>query len=75
MPTSSKRVVSQHRQQSGLQDDAYDEYVYYPYYSKSVPGGGYEYVQEQQQSYEPQQSREQYYDESAPDNSAPIQRT
>jgi hypothetical protein len=76
MPTSSKRIASQRQQQSVRQDDGYDEYVYYPYHPKSVPGGGgYEYVQDPQQSQERQQSTQEYYDEPAPNNSASMQRT
>ena len=69
MPTSSKRTTNQYRQPSAPQDDAYDEYVSQTYYPKSVNGGGYEYVQDRQQS------ADQYYDEPAPNNSASMQRT
>jgi hypothetical protein len=76
MPTSSKRNANQQQQkQSAPQGDDYDEYVYYPYYPKSVPGGGYEYVQEPQDSKEHKQPTEQYYDEPESNNSAPVQRT
>jgi hypothetical protein len=82
MPASSKRTASQQQQQRQQQqsipeEDEYDEYVYYPYVPKSVPGGGYEYVKEPQESkaYE-QQPAEDYYDQLAQNNSAaPIQRT
>ncbi|UJR10408.1 hypothetical protein I4U23_014612 [Adineta vaga] len=47
MSISSQQAASQHRNpQLVAQTDEYDEYVYYPYYEKSVPGGGYEYVPE-----------------------------
>lgn len=79
MPTTSKRTANQHaqqQQQPAPQDDEYDEYVYYPYYPKSVPGGGYEYIPDAQEprEYEPP-LEQQYYDEPAPHNPAPMQRT
>jgi hypothetical protein len=76
MPTSPKRTVNQQQQQQpAQQDDEYDEYVYHSYYPKSAPGGGYEYVQEPQESREYQPSSEQYYNEPVSNNTAPIQRT
>jgi hypothetical protein len=79
MPTSSKRAGSQQRQQQQQQqsipeDDGYDEYLSYQYYPKPAPGGGYEYVQEQQKPQEYDQASEQYYDERVPNNAAPMQR-
>lgn len=73
MTTPSKRASNQ--QQSSLQDEEYDEYIYYPYYPKSRPDGTYEYVQEPQNSHEYERPRREYYDEYAPNNSAPVQRT
>jgi hypothetical protein len=78
MPISSKRSGSQQtisryqQQQSVPQDNGYDDYVYYPYYSKATPNGDYEYRQESRQ-YE-QQPR-QYYETHATNNSAPVRRT
>ncbi|CAF2392355.1 unnamed protein product [Rotaria sp. Silwood2] len=65
MPISPKRTRSQqtayhHQQQqhqeSVPQDNEYDNYVYYPYYSKTMPNNGYEYVQEPDQ-YEDQRAQ------------------
>ena len=44
-------------------DDEYDEYVYYPYYAKSVPGGGYQYILESQNNEQHQQPIERDYDD------------
>ncbi|CAF3654649.1 unnamed protein product [Rotaria sordida] len=62
MTTSSKRAAS-HKEQQLVQENEnedYDEYVYYPYYPKSLPDGGYEYVQDPQKSEEYEQSSEHY---------------
>ncbi|CAF4060193.1 unnamed protein product [Rotaria sp. Silwood2] len=75
MATSSKRAAAQQEQQSAPENDEYDEYVYYPYYPKSLPNGGYEYVQDPQKPEEYEQSSTQYYDEHVSNNSAPVQRT
>ena len=66
--------MQQEEQQPVSQDDAYDEYVYYPYYPQSVPGG-YEYVPEPRSSKRGERPNVQYYDERVPNNPAPIQRT
>ncbi len=81
MPNSSKRAANQQKQQQQQQQSApaedgeYDEYVYYPYYPQPAPDGGYEYVQGPEEQREYEQPVAQYYDESAPDNAAPAQRT
>jgi len=77
MPISSKRsgsqqTISRHQQQSVPQDNGYDEYVYYPYYSKTTPNGSYEYRQESRQ-YE--EKPRQYYETSTINSSAPVRRT
>lgn len=79
MPISSKRTGSQQtnyryksQQQSIPQDNEYDDYVYYPYYSKMTPNNGYEYVQEPRQ-YEEQPT--QYYDTRTKNKSAPVRQT
>ncbi|CAF3314916.1 unnamed protein product [Rotaria socialis] len=75
MATSSKRVANQQQQQSVPEDDDYDEYIYYPYYPKSRPDGGYEYVQEPNKSDGHEKSTQHYYDENVPNNSTHNQRT
>ncbi|CAF0873924.1 unnamed protein product [Rotaria sp. Silwood1] len=81
MPISSKRTRTQqtiyhHQQQQQekpvVQDNEYDNYVYYPYYSKTTPNNGYEYVQEPDQ-YENQQA--QYNQTYTNNNSASVRRT
>jgi hypothetical protein len=77
MPISSKRsgsqqTISRHQQKSVPQDNGYDDYVYYPYYSKTTPNGGYEYRQESGQ-YEEQPR--QYYETPTTNSSAQVHRT
>ncbi|CAF0890601.1 unnamed protein product [Rotaria sp. Silwood1] len=74
MTSSSKRAATKQEQQSVTENDEYDDYVYYPYYPKSLPNGGYEYVQDPQKSEEYEQPSAQYYDEHEPNHSAPAQR-
>jgi hypothetical protein len=80
MPISSKRsgsqqIITRKQQQSVPQDNGYDDYVYYPYYSQSqtTPNDGYEYRQESDQ-YEEQQPK-QYYQTRVTNKSAPVHRT
>ena len=74
MPIASKRSGSHSRvfrpKQSTPANNQYDDYVYYPYYSKSTPNNDYEYQQEPGGQYE-----EQHYQTRATNNSAPIYRT
>jgi hypothetical protein len=77
MPISSKRTgsqqtISRQQQHSAPQDNGYDEYVSYPYYSNTAPDDGYEYVQEPDQ-YEEQPA--QYYKTRSSNKSAPVKRT
>jgi hypothetical protein len=66
MPISSKRIGShQTNHQSVPQANEYDDYVYYPYYSKTASNDGYEY--EEQQPTE-------YYKTRATNSSAPVHR-
>lgn len=72
MPISSKRIgsqqtISRHNQQQALsQDNGYDDYVYYPYYTNSTPNNGYEYSR---------QGSTQYYQPRSTTNSAPVRQT
>jgi hypothetical protein len=77
MPISSKRsgsqqTITRHQQQSVPQNNGYDDYVYYPYYTKTTPTHGYEYRQESRQ-YE-QQPR-QYYETRTTNSSNSAYRT
>jgi hypothetical protein len=72
MPISSKRTSNHHQQQSVAQDKGYDDYVYYPYYYKTVSNGGYEYVEKPGQ-YEEQSTK--YYQTRSTNNSASVHRT
>jgi len=77
MPISSKRngsqqTISRHQQQQSIPQDKEDDYVYYPYYSKTTSNDGYEYRQESGQY---QEQPEQYDETYATNNSAPIHRT
>lgn len=68
MAISSQQAASRQRHPTLVaQTDEFDEYVYYPYYEKSVPGGGYEYVPELEEvvEYEEEQPVE-YVIERAP---------
>ena len=73
MSISTKRIGSQktnYHQQP--QNNEYDDYVYYPYYSKPESNGGYEYAQESAQ-YEKEPA--QYKTKRSANNSALDQRT
>jgi hypothetical protein len=79
MPIVSKRTGSQstisRQQQSIPQDNQYDEYVYYPYYSKSTPNHDYGYRQESRQYEQQQQQPEQSYQTRTTTNSGPVHQT
>ena len=75
MPTASKRSNSHqtiHRQQQKQltgprAGDGYDDYVYYPYYSKAAPEDGRNYAEESDQ-YEERPA--EYYSKRAANGSA-----
>jgi hypothetical protein len=76
MSASSQQVASrQPNRQSESADGEYDEYVYYPYYPKSVPGGGYEYVPELQDVEEYEEGPVEYVIERPPKTTTVVQRT
>ncbi|CAF0720795.1 unnamed protein product [Rotaria sordida] len=74
--TRSQRKINHHQQQqqreSVPQNNENDNYIYYPYYSKTTPNNGYEYVQEPDQ-YEDR--RAQYNATYTNNNSASVRRT
>ncbi|CAF0848068.1 unnamed protein product [Adineta ricciae] len=72
MAISSQQATGRQRHPTLVaQTDEFDEYVYYPYYEKSVPGGGYEYVPELEEVVEYEEEPVEYVIERAPQPSSP----